>query len=313
VASPREPKHAGTRRSVADELDEAASLRDQYGYQRDEHGEQRDHAAEEVDQAAEMRDRAAEQRDQAAKRSERLLGAAMPAAARRRSARARGEASADRKRASQDRKSGARQRAQAGRDRSTALADRGASAKEREFAALDALTGAYLRNPGFMELEREMARATRTEQPLVLAFVDVDHLKIINDSRGHAAGDRMLIAAVNALRANLRTYDLITRYGGDEFLCTISGLNVAAATKRFALVNPTLSHEPEHGSVTIGLAALRPGDSPEDLIARADAALYRKRRRQRTTALARTSSSSGSAARSSRAPRRRAAQRASRA
>jgi diguanylate cyclase (GGDEF)-like protein len=136
---------------------------------------------------------------------------------------------------------------------------------------------------GSWNLEREIARATRTAQPLVLAFVDVDHLKVINDSRGHAAGDRMLVEAVNTLRANLRTYDLIIRYGGDEFICTISGVNVAAATKRFALVNPALAEEPEHGSVTVGLAALRAEDSPEDLIARADAALYRKRRRQRTT------------------------------
>jgi diguanylate cyclase (GGDEF)-like protein len=283
VKSPGKSAAAGSVRSVAEALDQAASLRDQYGYQRDEHGEQRDQAAEQGDQAADMRDQAAERRDQANERSEALLGAAIPAGARRRSARARSEAAADRKRASQDRRSGARQRAQAGRDRSTALADRGASAKEREYAALDALTGAYLRNPGFMELEREIARATRTAQPLVLAFVDVDHLKVINDSRGHAAGDRMLVEAVNTLRANLRTYDLIIRYGGDEFICTISGVNVAAATKRFALVNPALAEEPEHGSVTVGLAALRAEDSPEDLIARADAALYRKRRRQRTT------------------------------
>ena len=88
-------------------------------------------------------------------------------------------------------------------------------------------------------MEREIARATRTAQPLVLAFVDVDHLKVINDSRGHAAGDRMLVEAVNTLRANLRTYDLIIRYGGDEFICTISGVNVAAATKRFASPDTT--------------------------------------------------------------------------
>jgi len=62
-------------------------------------------------------------------------------------------------------------------------------------------------------LEREIARARRDEQPLVLAFVDVDGLKAINDARGHAGGDRMLLAVANAFRVRLRSHDLIIRYG----------------------------------------------------------------------------------------------------
>jgi diguanylate cyclase (GGDEF)-like protein len=129
-----------------------------------------------------------------------------------------------------------------------------------------------------------MARASRSDQPLVVAFVDVDHLKAINDLFGHAAGDRMLVEVATALRDKLRSYDLIIRFGGDEFVCAISGLNLAEATERLALVNAVLEVGPEHGSVTIGLAELRPEDSVDSLIARADAALYEVRQATRRSA-----------------------------
>lgn len=177
----------------------------------------------------------------------------------------------------QDRQAGAIERTQAEFDRDTALADRGASARERAHSSLDDLTGVYHRGAGLIELEREIARTRRTEQPLVLAFVDVDRLKAINDSRGHAAGDRVLLEVANTLRAKLRSHDLIIRYGGDEFVCAIPGLNISDATKRLALVNVALKAAPSHGSVTIGLAELRPDDLLEALVARADAALYRER------------------------------------
>lgn len=153
---------------------------------------------------------------------------------------------------------------------------------QQERASHDDLTGAYLRGEGFMELEREIVRANRTGQPLVAAFVDVDHLKDTNDSQGHAAGDRMLLEVVKAFRANLRSYDLIIRYGGDEFVCAMSGVAMAGASKRIEFVNAALAANPELGSITVGLAELEPGDSPEDLIARADAALYRARQLQRS-------------------------------
>jgi diguanylate cyclase (GGDEF)-like protein len=184
----------------------------------------------------------------------------------------------------QDRGAGASERSQAEVDRDAARADRGASAKERESASVDGLTGVYLRVAGLAELEREMARVRRIEQPLVLAFIDVDHLKAINDSGGHAAGDRMLLEVANTLAAKLRSYDLIIRYGGDEFVCAVSGLSMADARKRLAEVNAALAAVPDHGSVTVGLAELQPDDSPEDLVARADAALYRERQQRRTGA-----------------------------
>ena len=253
------------------------------GLDRPSVAEERDQAGEQRDQAAEQRDQAAEQRNQAAEQSETSANARIDPDALNRSALARREAASDRRRASQDRGSGASERTEAALDRNTALADRGASAREREYACVDDLTGVYLRGAGLVELEREIARARRTQHPLVLAFVDVDRLKAVNDSRGHAAGDRMLLEVATALRGKLRSYDLIIRYGGDEFLCAISDLNIVDATKRLGLVRAALAEAPEHGSVTVGLAELRPDDSTEDLVARADAALYRERRQQRPT------------------------------
>ena len=128
-----------------------------------------------------------------------------------------------------------------------------------------------------MELEREIARARRTEQPLALAFLDVDQLKAINDSGGHAAGDQALVEVAHAVKAQVRPYDLTIRYGGDEFLCACSGLEATEVTRRLALVNTALAEAPRHASITAGITMLRSDDTADDLIARADAALYRER------------------------------------
>ena len=146
---------------------------------------------------------------------------------------------------------------------------------------MDDLTGVYLRGPGVAELEREIARAARTREPLALAFVDVDDLKTINDSHGHEAGDRVLRQVADTLRATLRPYDRVIRYGGDEFVCLLPGLGIAHAAQRFALVNDVLAKGPESVTITVGFAQLESGDSVAELIARADAALYQERAKRR--------------------------------
>ena len=185
---------------------------------------------------------------------------------------------ADRDYAHLDRVGSANDRADAATDRQEALADRMAAARDRRQACLDGLTGVYNREAGRLEMFRDLARASRTGQPVAVAFVDVDHLKAINDTHGHAAGDHALIAVADTLTAALRPYDLIIRYGGDEFLCTAQGIDVHAARLRFAHVNEILDRTVHGVSVTAGVALLRPGESTEAVIARADADLYQQRR-----------------------------------
>jgi diguanylate cyclase (GGDEF)-like protein len=173
-----------------------------------------------------------------------------------------------------------RGRSDAELDRTTALADRGASARERVSSSIDGLTGVYLRGPGTLELEREIARARRTKQPLVLAFVDVDGLKEINDSRGHRAGDRVLLQLADCLKAALRSHDLIIRYGGDEFVCALADADLSFARRRFLNIQSTLEKTHPGASFSSGFAQLDPGDTLEGLIARADAALQQIKRQR---------------------------------
>ncbi len=127
-------------------------------------------------------------------------------------------------------------------------------------------------------LDHDVLRAKRTNQPFTLAFVDLDDLKAVNDSLGHVAGDQLLRATADAIRGHLRPYDLIVRYGGDEFLCGLLDLTMAAAAERFVLVNADLAAT-RQASVSAGLAQFETDDALEDLIARADEALYSERER----------------------------------
>ena len=130
-----------------------------------------------------------------------------------------------------------------------------------------------------LELRREIERAKRTNRPLVLVFVDVDGLKSKNDSDGHLAGDKLLRQIVQTVRTHLRNYDLIVRFGGDEFLCAFLDVSTSEAIKRFEAVNVDLK-EAAGASVSVGLAEMRSEDSLEDLIGRADVALYKQRQRK---------------------------------
>ena len=126
-----------------------------------------------------------------------------------------------------------------------------------------------------VEIEREISRARRTGQSLAVAFADVDGLKATNDQRGHPAGDRVLVAVADALRARLRPYDPIVRMGGDEFVCAVVDLDLADVTQRLQLVAEDLASHSM--TVTIGVTMLEPTDTQESVITRADAAMYAKR------------------------------------
>lgn len=300
---------ASSRDVQAKHRDEAAARRDQDAALRDLDAESRDELAvargkdaERRDEQAERRDESAEQRDQASASHEVWSGTTSPSGKLSRTGVARRDAAADRRLSRHDREMAAAERDNADldrhesdgdrtgsgddrrlaeHDRGASSADRVASARERQVASLDALTGAYLRGPGLLELERDFARSRRTGLPLVLAFVDVDRLKAVNDAGGHAAGDALLRRVANALEAKLRPYDILIRFGGDEFVCGLAGLDLAGASERIQLVHAALTESPELGSVTVGLAEIGPDDSLESLIRRADTALYTQRQRSR--------------------------------
>lgn len=271
---PPEPADA-TRGAAADERDDAGDLRDGAADLRDVASSWRDVVAARRDAAADERDAVARLREQVGPiHSDAVQGHAEGAYL---AAVARRAAAADRLLAGEDRQAGADERELAESDRDTAGEDRGAAAADREHASLDGLTGAYVRGPGLLQLEREVERAQRTSQELTVAFVDVDHLKAVNDAGGHAAGDRLLVRVATALRTRLRPYDVVIRYGGDEFVCVLTGVGSREAEARFMLVNEDLVG---HGSVTVGVATAAGDEGGTALVERADAALYAKRARR---------------------------------
>lgn len=243
--------------------------RHELGSDRDKTAEERDSTSEGHDEASAARDERADARDERAEARE--------AAAHQFDA----EVVSDRAAAKRDRKGGASDRLHAGDDREAASTDRSVSARERESFLIDELTGAHRRDTGLAELDREISKARRARQPFVLAFIDVDGLKATNDSLGHVAGDQLLRQVVDTIRGHVRSYDLIVRYGGDEFLCGLPDIDLAEAAERFTFVNADLAAI-RQASVTAGIAQLDAHDGLEDLIQRADEALYREREMRRT-------------------------------
>jgi diguanylate cyclase (GGDEF)-like protein len=179
----------------------------------------------------------------------------------------------------------ARDREGAAADRQAAIADRiavdgehaQASAQLRR-AQLDNLTGAFGREMGMLILERDISRARHGSGRLVLAYIDVDGLKQVNDRRGHSAGDGLLRDIAHAIQEHLRAYDTLVRVGGDEFVCALVDCTAAIARSRFQKMRATIHHTRPAASISVGFAELHPGDNLEKLTIRADHALYDAKR-----------------------------------
>jgi diguanylate cyclase (GGDEF)-like protein len=177
-------------------------------------------------------------------------------------------------------------RGRAAADREMAAQDRSEAADERSSleaalnsAHLDDLTGAFHRGIGTVALAREIDRARRADGRFVIAFVDIDGMKQVNDRDGHAAGDHVLKTLVWTMRSNLRSFDPIVRYGGDEFVCGIGGIDLAEVERRFDAIGRALQGDVGVG-ISVGLAGLEPDDTLERLTARADAALLEAKKRR---------------------------------
>lgn len=150
-------------------------------------------------------------------------------------------------------------------------------------AHTDSLTG--LLNRGAFEsiLRRELQRSHRSGASLGIVLIDLDYFKQVNDSYGHAVGDRVLRRISAALAAGTRPCDVLARYGGEEFVVLLrdSGVDAAqTAAERIRLDVASLGDLPERLSLTasIGVATSLPGESPDELLLRADEALYRSKR-----------------------------------
>ena len=187
-------------------------------------------------------------------------------------------AAAMRERSAQARDAAARERAAAGVDRAGAAEDRRAAQAELALETADDLTGALRRNTGLQALRRELQRSRRTHEPLMVAFIDVDGLKAVDDRRGHADGDELLRGVVRCVKRNLRPYDFIMRFGGDEFVCVLCGQNPSGLRERFARAGAELAQRHGGASITVGLAQADTEERPEQLIARADQAMIAARR-----------------------------------
>lgn len=180
--------------------------------------------------------------------------------------------------AARDRARAAADRERAARDRATAARERARLEAELESAHLDELTGAYRREMGGLTLSHEIDRARRSDGRFVLAFVDVDDLKVVNDRDGHAAGDRVLQVVADAIRARLRSFDPIIRHGGDEFVCGLGAVDLPEAAHRFDLISKAIATE-ANVEISVGLAVLATDDTLEALTARADRAMLKVKAR----------------------------------
>ncbi len=152
-------------------------------------------------------------------------------------------------------------------------------------ATRDPLTGAANRACLDRMLEREVRLVRRHGDPLALLMVDVDRFKQVNDRFGHLAGDRCLAAIARCISGCIRRSDALFRYGGEEFCVLLPRTGGRGARRLAERVRDATGRlripsgaETIRLSVSLGVAALGPGDGAADLLGRADSALYRAKR-----------------------------------
>lgn len=167
-----------------------------------------------------------------------------------------------------------------------ATARRIRDAFQRAVYDLDPLTGVHSRRCMMTALERERERSIRTGNAVYVGLCDIDKFKAVNDEHGHLAGDSVLLAVAGRLIANLRPYDAIYRFGGDEFLLAFAetdGEQAVGIADRLRASIGRMKVLPSDGvalsvTATFGLCVLDPGEPVETTIQRADVALYQAKR-----------------------------------
>ncbi|HXQ26259.1 MAG TPA: GGDEF domain-containing protein [Candidatus Acidoferrales bacterium] len=151
-----------------------------------------------------------------------------------------------------------------------------------ELSVLDPLTGLFNRRYIEHRLQEEIARCQRLGSPITVILFDLDALKQINDEHGHAAGDNVLKALAERLKAATRGSDVAARYGGDEFLLLLADCKpdgVQYVLKRLSGLHIETNKEKLPISCSAGWADYIPGESLAAILKRADAALYVNKRK----------------------------------
>ncbi len=154
----------------------------------------------------------------------------------------------------------------------------------REQATRDGLTGLWNRSSIFDILRNELARSSRSGEPLIVLMADLDGFKPVNDQFGHMAGDAVLRQAAARMRAAVRSYDAVGRYGGEEFLMVLPGCELPMGVALAERIRDAISRECFRAgdseirlTCSLGAACAAPPAVPhaDDLVREADAALYR--------------------------------------
>ncbi|HSI98051.1 MAG TPA: sensor domain-containing diguanylate cyclase [Gaiellaceae bacterium] len=150
----------------------------------------------------------------------------------------------------------------------------------RKLAETDALTGLFNQRYFHETLRREVMRAHRYQRSLALIVFDIDDFKTINDQIGHLAGDRVLAQAADRLREAVRSVDVASRIGGDEFAVILPESSANDADQLYGRVHNSmrgtaLGGDQERLRISAGIAELQHGDTAASLFERADVALYR--------------------------------------
>ncbi|MEZ4449086.1 MAG: GGDEF domain-containing protein [Nannocystaceae bacterium] len=156
--------------------------------------------------------------------------------------------------------------------------------REEALSRSDPLTGLANRRAFEERAEVILAIARRQPRPLTLALLDLDNFKVVNDTRGHDAGDEVLRAVARALRDDLRASDVLARLGGDEFAVLLPDTDAASARRLLERVRSAVAEAMRAGGwpVSVSLGALSLGGAPPELprlLDRADALMYEAKRR----------------------------------
>ena len=149
-------------------------------------------------------------------------------------------------------------------------------------ATIDSLTGLKNRGMIFERLCTEMERSKRERTPCGIVILDIDHFKVVNDTEGHAAGDTVLRQLALRFRENIRPYDAVGRYGGEEFLILLPGCDLSNTVNQAERLRRLIADKPIHHNgvalqvtASFGATCYAPSMTAEQLVQIADEALYR--------------------------------------